>query len=81
MAEKPHCETCKYWRFVDGDFGKCQRYPPVLNVAQMDPAEAALDDAPWYFPITIGDQHWCGEYQREEGKKTLAECRLLRVEE
>ena len=60
------CKTCLFWkrykepRKNDVRYGQCRRYPPAL-----------LDEEPRrkfrhaYHPDTH-EEHWCGEWQKDE---------------
>lgn len=61
------CETCDFWKEVDGKHGACRRFPPnpfpimqqpriIGQKANPNPGQICI------FPA-IGKDNWCGEWR------------------
>lgn len=57
------CATCRFFNaFSFKSQGKCQRFPPQVNLNRDDRAEAN-------FPTVHADNCWCGEHRPADHKE------------
>lgn len=83
---KPRCDRCEFWtrrgmestRDVgvhrDDLEGSCHRYPPQLDVSDLEAFKELAEDSGnvttytdyrmWNYPVTCGFD-WCGEFRRK----------------
>lgn len=54
------CAKCKYFEYIQDDFGRCRRMPPTTIV---------VGDQVISLWSEVKDKEWCGEYDKDTGSK------------
>lgn len=61
------CETCRFWKLIEEEYGVCRRYPPKVF------EDTIARDTYSAWPDTTKTA-WCGEYSFQmKGKKKTDE--------
>ena len=57
---RPTCQSCDFWNPTTGEYGDCQRDPPVVAPNHLA-AKSELVNLGWW-PATHRED-WCGQHQ------------------